>query len=36
VDEIAQMLRDGYTAKTGIVPTFLISRPARGAHAIRQ
>jgi galactokinase len=35
VDEIAQTLRDGYTTKTGIVPTFLISRPARGAHIIR-
>jgi galactokinase len=35
VEAIAKQLATGYRAKTGIDPTVLTSRPARGAHVIQ-
>ncbi len=35
VNEVANFLAESYRAKTGVEPTMLTSRPARGAHVIR-
>jgi galactokinase len=35
VDEVARRLSQSYRVKTGIEPSILMSRPARGAHVVR-
>jgi galactokinase len=35
VDSVAQHLAQSYRVKTGIEPTVLTSRPARGAHIVQ-
>jgi galactokinase len=35
IDQVTQQLSQTYRAKTGIQPTVLTSRPARGAHVVR-
>jgi len=35
LDEVAQLLAKSYRAETGIEPSVLTSRPARGAHIVR-